>query len=145
MLVLDVEPQPVVDTHVLVGRSDQRKQCDKVPSPAAIKHLKMRDQQKQNRDIVAQAVFACENVKEFSAGEAACLEMLALTILTRLAEDLLMRGGPRDAGNRDGEDQQLRNLHPERRCQSKHPSVWMRKRSELLAKQCLVCRGSICE
>lgn len=58
ILAPDVEPQTVVDAHILIGHPDQRKQCNNVSSPADIEHLKPGDDKKYRCHVVAETVLA---------------------------------------------------------------------------------------
>jgi hypothetical protein len=65
-LMLDVEPQASIDTHVLVCNPNKRKPGDYVAAPIPVDQLVMGNDQKQQGYVVAEAVFTGENVKEFS-------------------------------------------------------------------------------
>ena len=60
LLVFDIEPQMVVDAHVLVRYPHKSKPGDKVPAPVGIEKLESSDYEEQRSDIMAKAIFACE-------------------------------------------------------------------------------------
>src|SRR5438105_8786546 len=96
MLMFDVQPQTVERAHVDVRDPDQREPADQVSAPACVQQRKARDQQKERRHIVREAVLAREQIEELPCGQWAAVLSLALAELARLAEDLLVRDGPTD-------------------------------------------------
>ena len=113
ILMLDLQPKPVEDAHVNVGHPDQGEPGDEVASPAQEEHLEAGDDEKEERDVVREAVLAGEEVKEFSPGQRLAALRLFLAELTRFAKDLFMRNGPRSAGDRDGQEQKKSELNVE--------------------------------
>jgi hypothetical protein len=57
-LVLNVQPEPGVNAHVLVGDPHQGKQRHQISAPVVEQELGASDDQKQNGDVVAEAEFA---------------------------------------------------------------------------------------
>lgn len=67
VLVFDVETKAVKKTHVDVSDPNQGKPGDEIAPPAVVEHLEARDDEKKRGDVVAETVFAGEEVEEFSA------------------------------------------------------------------------------
>ena len=86
VFVLDVEAETVVDAHVLVGYPYESEEGDEISTPSFIEHMEARDDQKEGGDVVAETVFAGEEIKKFAPRKSAGLARLALAIFSRLAE-----------------------------------------------------------
>src|SRR5690242_2936380 len=97
--LLQIQPQVPVEAHVLVGDPDQGKAADDVPSPILVEQLVARDADKERGYVVAEAILASEQKEKFAAQIAAGFLALPLTILTRLAENLLVGDRPGNAGD----------------------------------------------
>ena len=69
-----------------------------------VEHLELSQKQKQGGDVMAEAVFARKQVKEFSLVEPPAVLAAVFAELAWLAEYFLVRDGPGDA--RDGEAEQ---------------------------------------
>ena len=110
VFVLDVEAQAVEETHVDIGNPDEGEPGDEIAAPAFVEHLKARDYQKKGGDVVAEAVFAREEVKEFARDEAAAVLALVFAPVARFAEDLFMGDGPCDACDRKGKNEEIGEL-----------------------------------
>ena len=70
----------------------------------------MRDDKKQRRHIMAEAIFASKEIKEFTARKRDCAFRLFLAIVARLAKYFFMSYGPCDTGDRNGQNKQPRKL-----------------------------------
>jgi hypothetical protein len=99
--MFDVEAKPVVDTHVLVRDPNQREQREKISSPVRQKQFVTRNQQSSCRNVVAEAIFARKEIKEFPPGEALRLFAFLLAILPGFAKYFFMRDRPRDTRDRN--------------------------------------------
>jgi len=108
--MLDVETEMVVDAHVLIRHPDQREQRDEISAPARVEELEASYDQEQRSHIMAEAIFAGEQVKKFASGQTACLPRLLLAIVARLTKDFLMSNRPGDAGDGDRQDEQPHKL-----------------------------------
>ena len=106
VLVLDVETEAVVNAHVLVGHPDQGEEGDEISTPSGVEHLETGDDQEQGRNVVAETVFAGEQIKKLAPGKSACLARLALTIFSRLTKDFFVSDGPGNAGDGNGQHEQ---------------------------------------
>ena len=82
VLVLDIEAETVVDAHVLVGYPYEGEEGDEISTPSRIEHVETRDDQEHGRDVVAETVFAGEQIKKFTSREAMGLARLSLTIFS---------------------------------------------------------------
>jgi len=129
VLVLDLEAETVEEAHINIGDPDQGEQGDEIAAPAVVEQMEARNQQEEGRDVVAEAVLAGEEIEEFSEGEAAAVFASALEPLARLAEDLFVGDGPGDAGDGQGEQEEIGELAVER-----HEHGWLLKR--LLTVRC---------
>ena len=109
-LRLDVDAQPPEQAHIHVADADQREQADHVAAPVVQQQTEAGEQEEQRRDVVAQAVFAGEDVEELLLNEAPAVLAAIRTVLAHFAKDLFVRERPRDRGDRQGEQQQPRNL-----------------------------------
>ena len=89
LLTLDVETKAVVDAHVLIRNPHQGKQRDQISSPIFIEQLITRDYQKQDRYVVAEAVFAGKQVEKLTPEKIA--PGLALT-LARVSRERFLHG-----------------------------------------------------
>src|SRR4051812_24527300 len=110
LLALDVEAEAVVDAHVLVGDPDECEAPDEVAAPVLVEQPVARDEEEEDRHVVAEAVLAGKEVEEFSLVPAPALPTPAHTELPRLAEDLLVRHGPGDARDGDREHEEHGDL-----------------------------------
>ena len=110
VFVFDVEAEAVVEAHIEVGDVDEGEPGDEIAAPARVEELETGDEEEEGCDVVREAVFAGEEVKELTLDSAAAVLTFALAKLARLAEDLLVGDGPRGTGNRDGEKKKKSEL-----------------------------------
>jgi hypothetical protein len=99
ILGFDFETQSVVCAHIDICDPHQRELRYQKAAPSGIEHLELRQEQKQRRYIVAEAILTGEQVEELSFKEAPAVLAPGLAELARLPEDLLMRNRPCDAGD----------------------------------------------
>ena len=62
------------------------------------------------RDVMAEAILACENVEQLPPDDSAAMRALLLAVLAEFAEDFLVSNGPGNAGNWNRQDEQPRYL-----------------------------------
>jgi len=67
LFVFYVEPETVVDTHILVGDPNYRKERDDIAPPIREEKFVPRDRENAQRDVVTEAILAGEQIEEFSA------------------------------------------------------------------------------
>src|SRR5947209_18747770 len=79
-----------VDAHVLIRNPDQGKPGNEIAAPVIIEQLVAGERQKKNCDVVAEAVFRREDVKELAGDKMRSIFRLTSTVCTRFAEDLLV-------------------------------------------------------
>jgi hypothetical protein len=96
-LMLDIQAQARVDTHVLVRNPDQGKPGNQISSPAIVKQLVVGDDQEQQGYIVAEAILARKNIEKFSAKQGARRLTLLFAVVPRLMKQFLMRYRPGNA------------------------------------------------
>lgn len=106
LLALDDEAEPVVEAHVLVCHPHEREAADEVTAPVFVEQVVLRDEEEDESHVVAEAVFACEQVEELSLVPAPAIPALADAEIARLAKYLFVRHSPRDAGDGKPEDEQ---------------------------------------
>jgi len=99
MLVLNFQSQAVVNAHVLVGNPHQREKRNQISAPIRKQEFETGNQQKQGCDIVAEAVFAGEDVKELTSHKPATV-LLRLAELLQFTKNCFMSHGPRRRSNR---------------------------------------------
>src|ERR1700758_4380259 len=63
IFMLDIEAQPVEETHVDVGDPNERQPCNQVAAPAFKQHLEVKDPERQRCDVVRETILAREQVK----------------------------------------------------------------------------------
>src|ERR1700710_1484414 len=100
--MLDVEPQPVEQTHINIGYKHQGKLAQHVSAPVGIQQLKARKDQHQRRDVVAEAVLTGKQVEELALWQRPARAPV-FAELARLAKDLFVRNGPAHAGDRNSQ------------------------------------------
>jgi len=94
VFVLNVEAQPVEQTHIDISDPDERKPGNQVPPPTFKQHLEAKYPKSQRGNIVRETVLACKEVEEFFLRNGSCLLALTLAELPRFAKDLFVRHGP---------------------------------------------------
>src|SRR5437588_2990788 len=103
-----------VDAHVLIRNPDQGKSGNEIAAPVVIEQLVAGDCQKKNGDVVAEAVFTREDVKELAGDKMRIIFRLASTVLTRFAEDLFVSDCPGDGRNGHRQHKKPDDLQTER-------------------------------
>jgi len=69
-----------------------------------------REEEEERDDVVAEAVFTGEDVEELALDQAATGLASRNAVLARLAKDLLVRDGPRDGRDWQGQNEQPDDL-----------------------------------
>ena len=92
-------------THVDVGYPDQRELRNQVASPIRVEQLKAREDEERGGDVVAKAVFAGEEIKEFAFVDFAAGFAFGDAVIAEFADDFFVGDGPCHGGYRDGEDE----------------------------------------
>ena len=106
-LPLDVQTQPIEDRHILIRNPNQGEEREEISAPVGIDQLKPSNEQKAKGDPVTEAVLTGEQIKKLPLHYVAALPAAARAEFARLAEHLLVRNGPTDAGNGNRNKQQL--------------------------------------
>src|SRR3954469_15737660 len=109
-LALDVEPQPAVDAHILIGDPHQREAADQITAPVGIQQLVARDNEEEDGYIMAKTILAGEQVKKLAFKQSSAALAFSDAKIARLAEDFFVRHRPGDAGDGHGEDEQPGDL-----------------------------------
>ncbi|MCU1221169.1 MAG: hypothetical protein JWN42_2366 [Candidatus Angelobacter sp.] len=110
----DIEAQVGVNTHVLVGDPDQREAADQVAAPIVKQKLVVSDEKEKRRHVMAEAELAGKEEIKLAAPGVGMVHTLADAILPRLAENILVRYRPGDAGDGQRERKQPYELQRER-------------------------------
>jgi hypothetical protein len=113
-ILTDIETQVGVDAHVLVGDPDEGEERDQVAAPVVEQQLVMGKEEEKRGHVMAEAEFAGEEEEKLAARGVGMALTLANAIFARLAEDLFMRDGPRDAGDGESERKKPYELQRER-------------------------------
>lgn len=103
-----------VDAHVLIGDPDEREKGDEITAPIFEQQLVAGEDEEKRRHVMAEAEFAGEEKKELAASGVGMALTLADAIFARLTEDLFVRHGPGDAGNRERKRKKPYELQRER-------------------------------
>ena len=109
MLAFDVQPEPVINADVLVGDPHQREKRNHITPPVWEHELETRDGQKRGGHVMAQAVLAGKEIKQFALEPAAAFALTPTEFL-KFAKHCFVSKGPGDAGHRDGQDKESKNL-----------------------------------
>lgn len=110
----DIETQVSVNAHVLIGNPDEREKGDEIAAPVVEEKLVAGKDEEKRGYIVAEAEFAGEEEEKLAASGVGMALTLADAVFAGLAEDLFMRHGPGDAGNRERERKKPHELQRER-------------------------------
>lgn len=108
--LLDVNADERVQAHVYIGHPHECESCNKVSPPSVHQQRVPGDDQHQNSYVVAETIFAREQVEQLSDSQRLSIPALPHTIFAGLPKDLLMRYGPRDTGDGYGENKQPDDL-----------------------------------
>jgi hypothetical protein len=109
----DIQTEPAKQTHVLVGDPDQGEAADEISTPAGVQQFVSGDDEKNDGHVMAEAVFAGEQVKKLAPYGVAAGLALADTVVSWFSEDLFMGYRPGNTGDGDGDDEKGNNLPTE--------------------------------
>src|SRR5262245_22575246 len=96
LLGLHLLPQAAERAHVDVGHGDQGEEGDQVPAPVVEQQPVAGEDEEEDRNVVAEAILAGEEVEELPRQDAAGVPGPPGEVLSRLVDDLLMRHRHRD-------------------------------------------------
>jgi len=96
--------------HIPVGDPDEGEKCEQITAPVVVEQFETGDDQKNQTDVVAEAVFASEKVEKLTLEKRFGSTADILAILSGFAENLLVGDSPGDAGNRNGNKKEVDNL-----------------------------------
>src|SRR5262245_29800052 len=99
--------------HIGIGDEDERKERDDVAAPVVQPQVVACEDQKRERDVMAEAVLTREQVKEFAFDDRLAALAAADAVVARSAEEFFARHGPCQARDWNGEDEEHRDLHAE--------------------------------
>ena len=112
--MLDVNTQPPVKAHPLIGYPRDKKKGKDVTTPVVDQQAKSGQNDDHKRDPMAETVLAGENVKEFTLKYVAAGLALVITYLSPFAKYLFLRDGPGNAGDDHGKNREPVNLFSDR-------------------------------
>lgn len=99
--MFDLNTYPAIEAHPLICDPRNNEERDQVATPVVDRQTKPRDQQKEKCHPVAEAVLACEYVKELLKKNVCCRFTPPLKVLAQLREDLFLRHGPSNGCDRE--------------------------------------------
>lgn len=103
-LLFEVQANSGIQIHVNISDPDKCKKRDQISPPVGIQQFESCDEQEEDCDVMAEAVFTRKKIEEFTFDEAITLLAVLLAPVPRLAEDFFMCYGPRYARNGQAED-----------------------------------------
>jgi hypothetical protein len=109
VLVLNIQPQPVVNADVLIGDPNQGEKRNHITSPVCEYQLETCNRQQQRGHVVAQAIFAREEIEELALEPTAALASNLAKFL-KFAQYCFVGECPCNAGHRYGQNKQGYNL-----------------------------------
>ena len=112
--MLDIEAKAVEQAHVDVCHPDESEPGDEVSAPVVVEHLESGKDQEEGRDVVAEAVFAGEQVEELANKNWLAVLAFLLAEVARFAKDLFVGDGPGGARDRQSENHEVSELALER-------------------------------
>ena len=95
------------EAHIPVGDPDEGEKCEQITAPVVVEQFETGDHQKNQTDIVAEAVFASEKVEKLALEKRFGSTADILAIFSRFPENLLVGDCPGDAGNRNGDKKEM--------------------------------------
>jgi hypothetical protein len=102
------------DRHVLIGDPDEGEEADEVPAPVLEEKLVSRDDEEEGRDVMAEAVFAGEQVKEFPFEKRGRFLAASLAVFPRFAEDFFVGNRPGNTSDRYRQNEEPDDLYRKR-------------------------------
>jgi len=99
--VLNVQAQMIVDTHVLVRDPNHREERNEISAPVRIEKFETGHDEKECRHVVAEAVFACKQVKELATRKRVRVFGLPLAVVAAFTKNFFMSDSPCDARDWD--------------------------------------------
>jgi len=102
--------QVAEEAHIPVGNPHQCEKCNQITSPIGVEQLELRDDKENGTDVMAKTIFASEEVEEFPFVKRLRTAANLLAVFSGFTENLFVRNGPSDAGNRNGDEEKVDNL-----------------------------------
>lgn len=96
--------------HIHICNPDKSKKCDQITAPTGIKKLIFGNDQENQHDIVAEAVFAGKKIKEFPYQKTFSIFRFIYAEFTWLSKYFFMCNCPGNTGNRQSHYKQINNL-----------------------------------
>jgi hypothetical protein len=113
-LGLNAQTKAAEAAHVEIRDPDQGKSRNEVAAPIGKEKLIASDDEKKKGYVMAEAVLAGENIEKFARIQATTTPALIVTKLAWLTEHFLMGNRPRDASDRNGQNEKLKELARQR-------------------------------
>lgn len=108
--MFDSHPKPPINTHPLICQPRQNEEGKNVSAPVVDQEFESGENENDNRNPVAKAIFAGKNIKEFSHQRISAGFILLFTKLLPFAEDLFLRDSPGNRCNNQRENHEPEDL-----------------------------------
>ena len=106
----DVDAQPGVEVQIGIGDHHRGEDRDHIATPVVQQQLKASQSDEANRDIVAEAVLAGEQVEKLPSHDGSAVFAAAFAEVAGFAKDVFENDGPRNTCHGYGQDQQPEDL-----------------------------------
>lgn len=103
--MLNVEPQPAIQTHPLIRDPRKEKEREHISRPGIDQEAEIGNQNHKQSDPVREAILAGPDVKEFSDEDIGRVFTVSLRPVPPFLEDLLLSDCPRNGRYHERQDQ----------------------------------------
>jgi hypothetical protein len=110
LLATDVDTQSAEQAHINVGHPYNGEEAEQIATPVVQQQLEMREPDEECCDIMAETVFADEEIKEFPLQQRCANLALFLAKFSGFLEYLFMRHGPSNASDGNGQYEEPKDL-----------------------------------
>src|SRR5215204_2709616 len=107
-LTADAEPQAAIDADEVIGHPHEREPGDEIAAPVVEQKLETGCDEDRGRHVMAEAIFAGEQVEEFAGRETGAAFTTPDAVVVELTEQLFVRNGP---GNRRDRQREYDKCH----------------------------------
>jgi hypothetical protein len=114
LFAADVDAQAGIEVQINVGDENQGEPGDDVATPIVDEQFELREQQEKERDPVAEAIFAGEEIEKFAFPEGVAALAFVFAPVAGFTKNFLEDDGASDGGDGDGEDEEPENLLADR-------------------------------
>jgi hypothetical protein len=103
-IIFEIGSNEEEKAHVGIGDPDQRQAGDQETAPIGIEQLIAGDKEQQGGHVKAKTILAGKEIKEFPVEQGSSGQALSFTEGPGFRKYFLVRDGPGDTGDRNGED-----------------------------------------